>query len=161
MGQVRWRRNPDGVRREEVQLKEETSVKRNVVMWMMVLAVLCAVTASAADISGKWTAQVPGRDGTPMEQTYVFKVAGDKVTGTITTQMGEQAISDGTLTGDAISFVTVMERNGNTMKMLYKGTVAGNEMTLTRSREGGAGGGGGGGGGGKGGPQKLVLKKAS
>ncbi len=73
--------------------------------------------------------------------------------------MGEQAISDGTLTGDAISFVTVMDRGGNTIKMIYKGTVAGNEMTLTRSREGAAGGGGGGGGGGRGGPQKLTLKK--
>jgi opacity protein-like surface antigen len=134
-------------------------VKRKVILWMMALAVLCAVTASAADINGKWTASVPGRDGTPMEQTYVFKVAGDKVTGTITTQMGETTISDGTLTGDAISFVTVMERNGNTIKMLYKGTVAGNEMTLTRSREGAAAGGGGGGG--RGGPQKLTLKKAS
>ena len=135
-------------------------IKRNVVLWMMALAVLCAVTASAADINGKWTASVPGRDGTPMEQTYVFKVAGEKVTGTITTPMGETPISDGTLTGDAISFVTVMERNGNTIKMLYKGTVAGNEMTLTRSREGAAPGGGGGGGG-RGGPQKLTLKKAS
>jgi hypothetical protein len=133
-------------------------VKRNMVLWMMALAVLCAVTAAAADINGKWVASVPGRDGTPMEQTYVFKVAGEKVTGTITTQMGEMAISDGTLTGDAISFVTVMERGGNTIKMLYKGTVAGNEITLTRSREG-ATGGGGGGGGGRGGPQKLTLKK--
>jgi hypothetical protein len=137
-------------------------MKIRVVSCILALVALCAITAVAADISGKWVASVPGRDGTPMEQTYVFKVAGDKVTGTITTQMGEQAISDGTLTGNDISFVTVMERNGNTIKMLYKGTVAGNEMTLTRSREGGGGGaGGGGGGGGKGGPQKLVLKKAS
>ena len=130
-------------------------MKRNLVLWTMVLAVLCAVTAAAADINGKWVASIPGRDGTPMEQTYVFKVAGDKVTGTITTARGEQAISDGTLSGDAISFVTVMDRGGNTIKMVYKGTVSGNEMTLTRSREGAAGGGGG-----KGGPQKLTLKKA-
>ena len=133
-------------------------MKRNVLLWMMALAVLCAVTVSAADINGKWTASVPGRDGTPMEQTYVFKVVGEKVTGTITTQMGEQTISDGTLTGDAISFATVMDRGGNTIKMIYKGTVAGTEMTLTRTREGAAGGGGGGGGG-RGGPQKLTLKK--
>jgi hypothetical protein len=134
-------------------------VKRNAVVWMMALAVLCAVTAAAADINGKWVASVPGRDGTPMEQTYVFKVAGEKVTGTITTQFGEQTISDGTLSGDALSFATVMDRGGNTMKFLYKGTVAGNEITLTRTREGAAPGGGGGGGGGRGGPQKLTLKK--
>ena len=113
-------------------------MKRNVLFWMMALAVLCAVTAAAADINGKWTASVPGRDGTPMEQTYVFKVDGEKVTGTISTGRGEQAISDGTLSGDAISFATVMDRGGNTIKMLYKGTVAGTEMTLTRTREGAA-----------------------
>ncbi len=129
-------------------------MKFRVVSNILALVALCAITAVAADINGKWVAQIPGRDGTPREQTYVFKVAGDKVTGTITTARGEQAISDGTLSGDDISFVTVLDRGGNTIKILYKGTGAGNEMTLTRSREGAAGGGGG-----RGGPQKLILKK--
>src|SRR5262249_35022852 len=30
-----------------------------------------------ADVSGKWTAQVPGRDGQPQETTFTFKVEGD------------------------------------------------------------------------------------
>ena len=132
-------------------------------MLTVLLVALCAFAASAADISGKWVAQVPGRDGTPMEQTYVFKVDAGKITGTLTMNFGgqamEQKIVDGKLEGDAVSFTVVMDFNGNEMKFLYKGTVAGSEMKLTRTREGAAPGGGGGGG--RGGPQEIVAKKVS
>ena len=133
-------------------------------MLPLLLVALCAMAASAADISGKWVAQVPGRDGTPMEQTFNLKVDAGKVTGTFSMNFGgqamEQQITDGKLEGDAISFTVVMEFNGNQMKSLYKGTVSGSEMKLTRTREGGAPGGGGGGGG-RGGPQEIVAKKVS
>ena len=123
------------------------------------------MASAAADINGKWVAQVPGRDGTPMEQTYVFKVDAGKITGSVTVNFGgqamEQKIVDGKLEGDAISFTTVMDFGGGEMKSLYKGTVAGSEMKLTRTREGAGPGGGGGGGGGRGGPQEIVAKKVS
>lgn len=128
----------------------------------VLLVAVCALAASAADISGKWVASVPGRDGTPMEQTFVFKMDAGKITGTLTMNFGgqamEQKIVDGKLEGDALSFTTVMEFNGNEMKFLYKGTVSASEMKLTRTREGAAPGGGGGG---RGGPQEIVAKKVS
>lgn len=146
-------------------------------MVSLLLAALCALAASAPDITGKWVAQVPGREGTPMTQTFVFKVAAGKITGTLSMDFGgqamEQQITDGKLEGDAISFTVVMDFGGNEMKTLYKGTVAGTEMKLTRTREGGAPGGGGPGGGGPGGaapgggagrggaPQEIVAKKVS
>lgn len=128
----------------------------------VLLVAVCALAASAADISGKWVASVPGRDGTPMEQTFVFKMDAGKITGTLTMNFGgqamEQKIVDGKLEGDALSFTTVMEFNGNEMKFLYKGTVSASEMKVTRTREGAAPGGGGGG---RGGPQEIVAKKVS
>jgi hypothetical protein len=105
-----------------------------------------------------------------MDQTFVFKMAAGKITGTLTVNFGgqamEQQITDGKLEGDAISFTVVMDFNGNQMKSLYKGTVSGSEMKLTRTREGapaggGAPGGGGGGGGRGGAPQEIVAKKVS
>ena len=42
------------------------------------------LVAHAADITGKWTAQVPGRDGQTRETTFNFKVDGEKLTGTTT-----------------------------------------------------------------------------
>ena len=54
------------------------------------------------------------------------------------------------VTGDAISFTVVRQGGRGEIKELYKGTVAGTEMKLTRSREGGGRGGG---------PTEIVAKK--
>jgi hypothetical protein len=125
---------------------------------MIAVLAVFALAASAADITGKWVAQIPGRQGGTMEQTFNFKQAGEKLTGTISSMRGDQEISEGKVVGDSVSFVTVMSFGGNEMKMVYKGTVAGNEIKFTRTMEGGPGGGGGGRG--PGGPMEFVAKKA-
>jgi hypothetical protein len=136
---------------------------------MIGLLSLFAVTAVAADISGKWTNERPGRDGgAPMVTTYTFKVAGGVLTGTITSQRGDQEISEGKVSGDDVSFAVVRTFNDQTMKTIYKGKVAGNEMKLMPEFQAPPGGGGapggagarGGGGAGRG-PQELILKRAS
>jgi len=134
------------------------------VVTLFALFLLVAFAAVAADVTGKWVAQIPGRDGATMEQTFLLKNDGGKITGTLSMEFGgqtmEQKIVDGKLEGDNISFTTVAEFNGNEFRMNYKGTVSGSEMKLTRTREGGAmGQGGGGGRGGRGGPQEIVAKK--
>jgi hypothetical protein len=93
-------------------------------------------SASAADITGKWTAQVPGRGGQTQETTFNLKADGDMLTGAISTQRGEMPISDGKISGDNISFTVKMSFQGNEMKMLYKGTVSGDQIKFTRTREG-------------------------
>ena len=95
------------------------------------------LVAHAADITGKWTAQVPGRDGQTRETTFDFKVDGEKLTGTTTGRNGDVAITDGTVKGDAVAFTVVDNFQGNEVKILYKGTVAGDEIKFTRQREGG------------------------
>ena len=136
-------------------------------IWLLALLALSVMAASAADVTGKWVAQMPGRDGGTQEITFNLKAEGAKVTGNITTGQGEQAITDGQLSGSDISFAVVQNRGGTDIKTVYKGTVSGTEMKLTRTREGGRGGaGGGGGGGGAGGgggrggqPTEIVAKK--
>jgi len=93
--------------------------------------------AVAADVSGKWTAQVPGRDGQLQDTTFNFKVDGAKLTGTMSGPRGDAEISDGKVEGDKISFSVVRNFGGNEVKLLYKGTVAGSEIKFTR--EGGQG----------------------
>lgn len=114
----------------------------------------CALLALAADISGKWVAQIPGRQGATQEWTFNFKVEGGKLTGTISSQRGEQQITEGTVSGDTVSFVVVRQGGQGQIKEVYKGTVSGNEIKFTRTREGG-------GGGGRGGPVEFVAKRAS
>ena len=127
-------------------------------------------TAWAADVTGKWGAQMEGRNGTT-ETTFDFKVDGTKLTGTMATSRGENEISEGKVEGDDISFVIVRTFGENEMKLVYKGKVKGDEITFTREMQGGMMGGPGGGmggppGGGAGGPgggqrppQEFVAKR--
>jgi len=101
---------------------------------MLVLAGTLAL--QAADISGKWTAQVPGRDGQTRETTFTLKQEGEKLTGTTTAPNGEVPITDGTVKGDEIAFTVAMSFNGNDVKLLYKGTVTAEGIKFTRTREG-------------------------
>jgi hypothetical protein len=93
----------------------------------------------AADINGKWTAQIPGRDGQTQETTITLKVEGDKLTGSISGRQGDTPIADGKVSGDEISFTVTRERQGATVKQIYKGKVSGDEIKFTRSNEGGQG----------------------
>ena len=94
--------------------------------------------AWAADVSGKWVAQVPGRGGQTTETTFTLKAEGDKLTGTMSRMQGDPApISDGKISGDDLSFTVKLSVQGNDITFTYKGKVAGDEIKFTRTREGG------------------------
>lgn len=110
---------------------------------MKLLAVLAlSVVAFAADVTGKWTAQVPGRNGQTRETTFNFKVDGDKLTGTVSGQQGDTPISNGKVSGDVITFVRESQRG----KQTFTGTVAGDEIKFKRAME-------------QGDPQEFVAKR--
>jgi opacity protein-like surface antigen len=102
-----------------------------------ILLCLLATAVQAADVTGQWQAQIPGRDGSPMETTFKFKVSGGQVTGTVENQYGEREISAGKTSGDDISFTVNIDAGGNQMTFLYNGKVSGNEIKFTRERKGG------------------------
>jgi hypothetical protein len=140
-------------------------VIKRMLLLSTLLAVVCAVLAMAADIGGKWVAQVPGRGGEPMETTFNFKVDGGNLTGTVSSNFGgqamEQQITEGKVSGEDVSFVTVLSfpggGGGGEFKFVYKGKIAGSEIKFTRTFSGG----GGFGGGGEGPPpQEFVAKKS-
>ena len=89
------------------------------------LALTLSTSAFAADVTGKWTAQVPGRDGQTRETTFNFTAAGEKLTGTVSGRNGDNPIADGVVKGDDLSFSVSVNFGGNDMKLLYKGKVAG------------------------------------
>ncbi|MFN3325193.1 MAG: hypothetical protein ACK5AZ_16990 [Bryobacteraceae bacterium] len=104
----------------------------------LLLAIVFCFVASAADVTGKWVAQVPGRGGEPRETTFQFKASGETVTGSMSGfQGGEIAISDGKINGDILSFTVTVERGGNTIKQTFTGHVSGDEIHM--KREGGRG----------------------
>jgi hypothetical protein len=101
-----------------------------------ILAVMASV-AMAADVAGKWIAQMPGRDGQTREVPFTFQVDGDKLTGTTAGRDGDIPIADGKINGDEISFTITRSMGGNEMKFLYKGKVAGDEIKFTMTMDGG------------------------
>jgi hypothetical protein len=115
---------------------------------IVLLTLVTVLGAQAADISGKWVAQVPGFGGEPMETAFMFKVSNGAVTGTVSVNFGGQTmdnqISEGKIAGDDLSFVTVVQFPGGEgpgMKIVYKGKVAGSELKFSQSFQGGPGGG--------------------
>jgi len=110
-------------------------MSRSIVTIVLLLCVSFA--ALAADVTGKWTAQVPSRQGGTREQTFNFKTEGDKLTGSISGRQGDVAIMDGKVSGDTISFTVKMEYGGNSVEQKYTGAVAGDEIKF--KREGGQG----------------------
>jgi hypothetical protein len=99
--------------------------------WLVLLALVFGLTASAADISGTWkgTAQTPNG---PVERTFMFKVDGTKLTGETSSEMfGKSTIEDVKIDGDNISFSLTVNFQGNEAKVLYKGKVEGDQIKFT------------------------------
>ena len=111
-------------------------MRYRVVIFAAVVVLAAITTAWAANIDGKWVAQVPGQGGQTRETTFTFKAEGEKLTGSVTGRQGDVAITDGTIKGDEISFSQTFNAQGNTIKLLYKGKISGDEIKLTRTVEG-------------------------
>jgi hypothetical protein len=90
---------------------------------------------NTANVTGKWVAQIPGRQGTT-ETTFTLKADGEKLTGAVSNPQGEDPISEGKITDGDISFVVAVSFGGNKMKLLYKGKVSGDEIKFTRQIQG-------------------------
>jgi hypothetical protein len=94
------------------------------------LLALAAASALAADVTGTWTADAVGPDGSSYPLTFTFKQDGAKLTGTVQGPQGDAIdISNGKVDGNNISF----EVSFNGMTITHSGTVndAGDEIKLS------------------------------
>jgi hypothetical protein len=126
-------------------------------IFVFTILLVVAFVAMAADITGKWVAEQPGRNGGPARQiTFDLKADGATLTGTMTGGMGgggrrgggggrqggggaapqAREISDGKVDGNNISFTVKVEFNGNAMVTKYEGTLSGDELKLKVTRDG-------------------------
>ena len=97
------------------------------------LFVLAAVSAAAfaAGVAGKWTAAIDTQIGV-QNYTYDFKVDGEKLTGTAKSQFGESPITEGSAKGDAIAFVENLTFQDMPIRIVYTGTISGDEIKFNR-----------------------------
>jgi hypothetical protein len=97
-----------------------------------VLALMIAVPVQAqeVDVTGKWETTRETPRGT-MTTTFTFAQDGHEVTGTLSSQRGEQEIQSGSVEGNKITFTMVLTMGERTVEMTYSGTVEGDTITGT------------------------------
>ena len=102
-----------------------------------ILALLFATVslAAAADLVGRWTTEFDSPIGV-QKYAYEFKKSGDAVSGQATYDhsMGKGTVDlkNLKLDGDKVSFEEPLTINGDTITITYSGTLAGDELKLTR-----------------------------
>jgi uncharacterized protein (DUF2147 family) len=107
-------------------------------LFVLTILLVAAVAAMAADVSGKWTYEMAGRNGGPARQvTITLKQDGAKLTGSVPgfRDNPPTEITNGKVEGNNVSFEVKREFNGNEMVTKYEGTVNGDEMKLKISRD--------------------------
>ena len=112
-------------------------------LFVVTIALVFAFAVMAADVSGKWTYEQPGRGGNPGRPvTITLKQDGMKLTGSVP-GMGRGGdnppppteITDGKVDGNNISFTVKREFNGNTMVQKFEGTVDGDTIKFKITRD--------------------------
>jgi hypothetical protein len=103
---------------------------------ILALLMAAALPASAAELAGRWTAEFDSPIGM-QKYVYEFQKTGDALTGQATY---ERSIGNGTaplknvkLDGDKITFEEPLSVEGNEITITYSGTMAGDELKLTRT----------------------------
>lgn len=92
-------------------------------MRLLALSLLLVFSAFAADVTGKWSLSVDS-GATHGDTEIDLKQEGAKLTGMYKGSGGESALR-GSVKGDAIEFTVTVGKH----KMLYQGTVNGNQMS--------------------------------
>jgi enterochelin esterase-like enzyme len=91
--------------------------------------------ARAAELSGTWKSEFDSQIGR-QKYTYTLRQDGDKLTGKANSEINDQKhetpLSEGKVDGDKVSFVEMLNFDGNELRIAYSGTVVSNEMKLTR-----------------------------
>ena len=83
-----------------------------------IFMVLCSVVLFASDFDGKWKTTIQTDMG-EMSFTMVYKVDGETVSGTLSSDMGDLPFSDGKVSGDQIEYTLDIQG----MKITHKGTL--------------------------------------
>jgi enterochelin esterase-like enzyme len=91
--------------------------------------------ALAGDVTGTWKAEFDSQIGL-QKYTYTLKQDGTNLTGKANSEIGDRKregeLKEGKVDGDKISFVEMLNFQGNDIRITYTGTISTNELKLTR-----------------------------
>ena len=96
---------------------------------------LLASATHAADVAGQWRAEFDTQIGV-QKYLFTFQTDGDKLSGKAASEAGERKreaeLKEGKITGDTLSFVELLNFQGNELRIRYTGKVGTNEIAFTR-----------------------------
>jgi hypothetical protein len=97
------------------------------------------MTMSAADLTGIWAGQMPGRRGDMEDVAFQFKVNGSALAGKMFGDEFDLPLEEASVSGNEIRFqvTTTNYYSGSQVKLVFTGTIKGSEIELTRARVGG------------------------
>lgn len=111
-------------------------------MKKVVLFLFCSVfgplltTVWAAEVSGQWQAEFESPRGL-QKYLFTFQGEGEKLTGKAAAEVGERKreaeLSEVKITGDRVSFVELLNLQGNDVRIRYTGKVGADEIAFTRA----------------------------
>ena len=109
-------------------------MNRNRILQVAIGLLAMAAFAFAADVTGTWTATFDTQVGA-QAYTYTFKQTGTKLTGKAKSVLAQAdtEITEGSVTGDDITFVENLNYQGMPLKITYKGKISGDEIKFTRN----------------------------
>ena len=100
---------------------------------LLALLGVFSLVAAAADVSGTYKAEVPGRNGNTQPLTITLKADGSALTGNLANARGETPITNGKVDGDKVSFDVVRKMQDNEITIKYKGKVDGDSIKFTQT----------------------------
>lgn len=117
-------------------------MKRKTYLYALAMAVGLALSVSGAalaqeapaNVAGTWNLTITTPRGT-FNSTLTLKQDGAKVTGTVSSRMGDTAISKGAVSGDTLTFEITRDTPNGTFTMNYKATVKGDDMKGTAGND--------------------------
>jgi len=101
----------------------------------LVVIVAFSFPALAADVSGTWKAEFDTQRGL-QKYTFTLKQDGASLTGKLSAELNgekrEADLKEGKVDGDTVSFVELLNVQGNELRIVYSGKVSAAEIRFTR-----------------------------
>ncbi len=94
----------------------------------MVVLLFCGTALFAGEIQGKWKATIETDNG-PFSFTAEYKTEGEKISGTLSSDMGSVTISEGVVKGDEFEYSFYIENS----LIKHKGKLVNGELKIKSS----------------------------
>jgi hypothetical protein len=116
-------------------VKRKISMKKNGMILIFSVITLLITSARAGDIAGQWRAEFDTQIGA-QKYLFTFKTDGDKLTGKAAVEVGDQKreaeFTEGKITGETVTFVEMLNIQGNDIRILYTGKIGTNQIDFKR-----------------------------